>query len=70
VDVEIYAFFTSILLEAIGELYAAAALSFEDTDAGEHWIGEWTGPRIALDDVEKRICHYWGSKSPLPFLRL
>jgi hypothetical protein len=41
-------------LEVSGQLHAPSALSQGKEPASVHWIGDWRGPRICLDDVERR----------------
>jgi hypothetical protein len=37
-----------------GQLHAQAALPEGKEPSGNHWLGDWLGPRAGLDDVDKR----------------
>jgi hypothetical protein len=54
VDAWIHIFLTSALV--LGEWSASRTGSFThgERGPGTHWIGGWVGPRVGLDDVEKR----------------
>jgi hypothetical protein len=49
-------------MEVSGQYHAPAALPPGKEPHSTHWIGGWVGPRISLDDVEKRKmlhCREW-----------
>jgi hypothetical protein len=37
-----------------GQFHAPTALPLGKRATGTHWIGGWMGPRVGLDEVEKR----------------
>jgi hypothetical protein len=64
VDVKIHEFLASALVR--GEWSASRPCCFTPGERalGTHWIGGWVGPRIGLDNVERRTI------LPLPGLEI
>jgi hypothetical protein len=54
VDVYSHIFLNSALVGGAWSFQARAALPPWERFPGTHWIGGWVGPRVGLDDVEKR----------------
>jgi hypothetical protein len=57
-------------MEKSAQLHDPAALPPRKGPPGTRWIGGWVGPRVGLDDVEKRkILHCRESTPDLPARR-
>jgi hypothetical protein len=41
-------------MEVSGQLHTPTGLLPGDSPSGTHWIGNWVGPSVGLDNVEKK----------------
>jgi hypothetical protein len=54
VDVQSHTFLTSALVWGERSASRLGRFTLGEAAPGTHWVGGWMGPRIGLDDVEKR----------------
>jgi hypothetical protein len=54
VDVQVHIFFTSALVGGYWSASRPGRVTPEERASSTHWIGGWVGPRVGLEDMEKR----------------
>jgi hypothetical protein len=54
VAVQIHVFLTSALVGGEWSVLRPGRFTSGERAPGTHWIGSWVGPRVGLEDVERR----------------